>query len=100
MPVSSGPIAVVEFADGRLEVDDDRGDSLVMAESPGLPSTAWSTREISGIVNGTLFASSGHSESVVGKYSPRSSTLDDNGDVVLLLCLEALNELVLDVFLL
>ena len=81
-------------------MDDDRGESVVMAESPGLPSTAWSTRDVSGIVDGTLFASSGNSELVVGKKSPRSSTLDDNGDVVLLLCLEALNELARDAFLL
>lgn len=73
---------------------------MVIAVFPGLLSTAWSTRDVSGIVDGTLFASSGSSESVVAKKSPRSSTLDDNGDVVLLLCLEALNELSRDAFLL
>jgi hypothetical protein len=37
---------------------------------------------------------------MVGKKSSRSSALDDNGEVVLLLRLEALNELARDVFLL
>jgi hypothetical protein len=58
-----------------------------------------STFDASGIVDGILLASSESCRFMMGKKSSCSSTLADNGEVVLLLRLDALMELALDVLL-
>lgn len=97
MPDSSGPIGDFESAEGWTEVEDDLGTSVVIAELLGLSSATPSMRDVSGIVDGTLFASSPACKFMGGKNSARSSVLDDNGDVVLLRRLDALSELARDV---